>query len=133
MTSGPPSWTPDRERRLKEVWHNKDIKLKAIAAEMGISTSALSQYARKLNLKPRYAVKRDINATQVMAACHFNSAEIAYMEHAAETRKMTVSKLVRKILRTVVTESMIDAVLDDAEINIFTKAKMKTFEASDGR
>ena len=109
-----PAWTPEREARLREFWPQRKLPLRLLAAEMNVSVAALSIQARALGLTSRYAIKRNaIDTARVLATCHFNHNDHAYLEGAANLRNLPVGKLVRALLKAIAKDKMIDAILDD--------------------
>lgn len=114
MTFEQPQWTPAREQRLREFWPKKAVPLRVIAAEMQVSTSALSQAAKRMGLPSRYAVRRNAKDTHgVMSACRFTEKEHAYLANCANVRNLPMRKLIQAILLAVAADKMVDAILDD--------------------
>jgi len=109
-----PRWTPEREARLREFWPQQNLPLKIIAQEMGVSVAAISIQARAIGLTSRYAVKRNaVDTATVLAACHFNANDHNYLADAANVRNLPVRKLVRALMKAIVRDKMINAILDD--------------------
>ena len=115
MTFEPfPRWTPAREQRLREFWPRKNIPLKTIAEEMGVSMGAISQAARRMGLESRYAVRRNMKDTHgVMSACKFTAREHEYLAHESNKRNLPLRRLIQAILLAIVKDKMVDAILDD--------------------
>jgi hypothetical protein len=107
------TWTPEREQRLRQFWP-QDQKLSILASELRISVPAISWFAKKIGLPPRYNVKRSTVVLTPLAVCNsFPPNEYQYLSQAAAKRKTSVRRLIQNVIVAVARDRMIDAVLDD--------------------
>lgn len=98
----------DKQEQLREFWPSRQ-PLTVLAREWGCSTANISQIARRLGLPARaeaYSVKC------VSVSNRYPLSE--YMQAEADKRGIDVDALYYKVLRAVIRDHLVDAILDDA-------------------
>lgn len=106
-------WTPARDEKLKLLWSQQDKNLQTIALELStlsvidcrvLSGASISSRAKYLKLSPRhFGNKKRFSGTD----------STTYMMNEAKKRGIPLTELVRRIMATVQSDKMVDAILDD--------------------
>jgi hypothetical protein len=93
--------TPENKNIIVELWGIKSISVEDIARRIGCSKAYVSTTAVELGLSRRGHTKMT------------SLSPLAYARDAAAARRVTVKYLKKQILRAVLRDRLIDAVLDD--------------------
>lgn len=116
-------WNEERDSLLRDMWPKTFMTLDQVGRELGCCAAYCSQRAAAIGLPKRtrfagmrYArAVREFHGDIVRTQPHFTfvGPDAEYVANAAKKRNVLVQTLMHNLMRAVVRDKMIDAVLDD--------------------
>lgn len=102
------NFTPEHEAELREFWPSTQ-PLRILATRWGCSTAYVSIKAKQLGLPSRQLRMWEIRCANYPTTPEQNE----YMRREAMLRHMTAEDLQQRLIRTIIRDRLIAAILDD--------------------